>query len=336
MYYSKSQLVGLSLALLTGAFSASAAETQWKQPIIDMHVHIAGVTAEGEFEWYSPVPPNPFTGQPTGKFTEDGLMHYIFDELERYRVVKAVVSSNLHHTARALKAYPDVVIPAVVLGGGAPRQDDSLTGAQRLFDPTVEALRKEIQGGRVRMLGEIFPEYFGARLTDQRYEPYYSLAEEMDIPVAMHTGLAAAPIQVEAAGLRTVYRGDFGNPAGFEAVLNAHPRLRVYLMHAGHPYFAETYAILQSYPHVYVDIAYIAYLLPGKEFHRYLKQLIESIQGMDKRVMFGTDVYLWREGVKATIDAIEAADYLTRQQKADIYCNNAARFLRLDERICSR
>jgi predicted TIM-barrel fold metal-dependent hydrolase len=35
------------------------------------------------------------------------------------------------------------------------------------------------------------------------------------------------------------------------------------------------------------------------------------------------------------VDAILDADFLTDQQKADILCNNAARFLRLGEDVCS-
>ena len=69
-------------------------------------------------------------------------------------------------------------------------------------------------------------------------------------------------------------------------------------MHSGHPYFAETYGILQAYPNVYTDVAYINYYLPRAEFHRYLKSLIDAVPGVDKRIMFGTDVYLWKEGIK--------------------------------------
>jgi hypothetical protein len=36
----------------------------------------------------------------------------------------------------------------------------------------------------------------------------------------------------------------------------------------------------------------------------------------------------------AGVDAILAADFLSADQKADILCNNAARFLRLDNSVC--
>ena len=38
--------------------------------------------------------------------------------------------------------------------------------------------------------------------------------------------------------------------------------------------------------------------------------------------------------IEMGIDAIVAAEFLTPEQKNDILCNNAARFLRLDAAIC--
>ena len=42
--------------------------------------------------------------------------------------------------------------------------------------------------------------------------------------------------------------------------------------------------------------------------------------------MFGSD---FRDQLSEGIDAILSADFLTAEQKADILCNNAARYLRL-------
>jgi predicted TIM-barrel fold metal-dependent hydrolase len=47
--------------------------------------------------------------------------------------------------------------------------------------------------------------------------------------------------------------------------------------------------------------------------------------------MFGSDQMFWPEAIGMAVDAIEAADFLTREQKADIFHNNAARFLRLPD-----
>jgi predicted TIM-barrel fold metal-dependent hydrolase len=48
--------------------------------------------------------------------------------------------------------------------------------------------------------------------------------------------------------------------------------------------------------------------------------------------MFGSD---FPDQVGPGIDAIVAADFLNPDQKADILCNNAARFLRLNASTCN-
>jgi predicted TIM-barrel fold metal-dependent hydrolase len=48
--------------------------------------------------------------------------------------------------------------------------------------------------------------------------------------------------------------------------------------------------------------------------------------------MFGSD---FPDQVSAGIDAITTATFLTDEQKADVLCNNAARFLRLNALVCA-
>ena len=64
-------------------------------------------------------------------------------------------------------------------------------------------------------------------------------------------------------------------------------------------------------------------------YYRYLNSLVEG--GFGKRIMFGSD---FPDQIEMGIDAIVAAEFLTPEQKNDILCGNAARFLRLDAAIC--
>jgi predicted TIM-barrel fold metal-dependent hydrolase len=41
-------------------------------------------------------------------------------------------------------------------------------------------------------------------------------------------------------------------------------------------------------------------------------------------------VFAWVEAIDLAIEGIESATFLTKEQKRDIFYNNAARFLRLD------
>jgi predicted TIM-barrel fold metal-dependent hydrolase len=99
-------------------------------------------------------------------------------------------------------------------------------------------------------------------------------------------------------------------------------------MHAGWPMLDEMVGLLYAHPQVYVDIALINWELPRAEFHAYLRRLVES--GFDKRIMFGSDLTMWPEAIGLAIEAIESAEFLTHEQKRDIFYNNAARFLRID------
>ncbi len=83
-----------------------------------------------------------------------------------------------------------------------------------------------------------------------------------------------------------------------------------------------------AHPRVYVDVAVIDFAWPRAEFHSYLKRLVNA--GMGKRIMFGSDQMVWPEAVDVAIEAIEQAEFLSAEQKRDIFYNNAARFLRLE------
>jgi hypothetical protein len=152
------------------------------------------------------------------------------------------------------------------------------------------------------------------------------LAEELDIPVGIHTGLGPPSTPNQCC---PEFRNTLGNPALLEDVLIRHPKLRVYLMHAGYPYLQETKAIMHMYPQVYADLGAIVWLRPREEFHEYLQALVRA--GFGKRLMFGSDQMVWPEGIGMAIEGIESASFLTEEQKRDIFYNNAVRFLRLDE-----
>lgn len=86
-----------------------------------------------------------------------------------------------------------------------------------------------------------------------------------------------------------------------------------------------------GHPNVYVDIAALENhtIGPREGYDRYLRALVES--GFGKRIMFGSE---FTNPFGAGVDAILAADVLRADHKADILCENAARFLRLATSVC--
>ncbi len=279
-----------------------------KLPIIDMHLHALNL-GEGEAP-----PMNPVTKKPSAAATNAAIREASLAALTRYNIVKAVTSGPLETVTTWQEAAPDRIIPGLYVSTGDPL-------------PDLAKLRADIQAGRVKVLGELALQYMGLSPADPQLEPYYALAEELDIPVGIHTGLAArgTPYQPCCPNFRV----PLGNPLLVEEVLIRHPKLRVYLMHAGGPFLEETKAIMGIYPQVYADLGVIDWIIPREEFHSVLQSLVRA--GFGKRLMFGSDQMVFPEAIGMAIEGIESATFLTEEQKRDILYNNAVRFLRLEE-----
>ena len=190
----------------------------------------------------------------------------------------------------------------------------------------VEEFQDLVQEEVFGVLGELGLQYFGIGPDDTRLGPYYAALEEMSVPLALHTGLGppGAP-HTFAPRFRTT----LGRPSLLEPVLVRHPNLKVYLMHAGWPYLAETVAMMYIYPKLYADIGVLAWALPTPAFHEALQKLVNA--GFGDRLLFGTDQMLWPGALGLAIEKLKAAPFLTDQQRRDILYNNAASFLELNE-----
>jgi predicted TIM-barrel fold metal-dependent hydrolase len=273
-----------------------------------VHVH----AYEKDERWTLKVP-NPRTGQPMTARTEREHMQATLAEMKKYNIVKAVVSNHYPAVLRWQAASPDRII--VSYGFDDPATVD------------LAFVRREHAAGRLKVLGELGLQYEGVSPNDPKMEPIWALVEKLDIPVGLHTGLAPSRTPYMCC---PKFRNALGNPALLEEVLIRHPRLRIYLMHAGFPYEQETIAIMHMYPQVYADLGVLDWNRPREEFHEYLRTLIRS--GFGKRLMFGSDQMVWPEAIGLAVEGIESASFLTEEQKRDIFHNNAVRFFRLDRK----
>jgi predicted TIM-barrel fold metal-dependent hydrolase len=281
-------------------------DTNKKLPIIDMHLHSFPAAYMGEANI-----PNPVTGKPSGAASDEELMQATLMEMRRYNIVKAVTSGPLEVMYHWKSKEPKRIIGGVHF--------DEVTSL-----PDVEQLRQQFIAGRLGALGELAAQYVGLPLSDSLFEPYLALAEELDIPVGVHTGLGPPGTPYTCC---PKFRVTYGNPILLEEVLVRHPKLRLYIMHGGWPYLEGTKTIMAVYPQVYADLAVINWIIPREEFHEYLRGLIRA--GLGKRLMFGSDQMVWPEAIGMAIEGIESATFLSKEQKRDIFYNNAARFLRL-------
>ncbi|MCI0445392.1 amidohydrolase family protein [bacterium] len=305
----------MKIRILIVVLSMSFASASYAQknesnplPVIDVHVH---VYAKDE-RWVHKVP-NPLTGQPMTATNEQAHMQATFDEMKKYNIVKIVGSNDYQAALRWRAALPDHIIPSY--GFDDPSTVD------------LEFLRNEHAAGRLKSLGEIGTQYEGIAPNDAKMERIFSLAEELDIPVGIHIGLSKPGIAYETS---PKYRATLSNPLLLEEVLIHHPKLRIYVMHAGWPMLDQMVALMWAHPQVYVDTGVIDWAVPRKEFYAYLQRLIDA--GFGDRVMFGSDQMVWPETIGMGIESIESAAFLTEEQKRDILYNNAVRFFRLDKK----
>jgi len=299
-------------------------------PVIDVHVH----AMDESFPGGGPMCPNeskflasdPKTKEApfgwdvencTPKLYPSEKGQYLKDmkaEMERLNVT-AVVFGDEAGVKKWQDAIPGRVIPGTSFSEG-------MTPGARV---PLDKLRQEFTTGGFKVMGEIGLQYEGLSPSDPSVDKYFALAEELDIPVAIHMGTGGSG---RANITSPKFRGSMGNPLLLEDLLARHPKLRVQVMHAGYPLIDNMLTLLQANSHVYVDVAGLIWSYPLKEVNRYIERLVDA--GFEDRVMFGTDQMEWPKLMAYSISLIQNADYLTPEQKRDILYNNAARFLRLD------
>ena len=298
-------------------------------PIIDVHAH-----AMDDASWAQPMCPNTskFTASdpkgpeaPFGWVQEEcspklypaatgQYMKEVLAEMERLNVT-AVVFGDPAGVQKWRDAAPARVIPGTAFNRGM--QPGALV--------PVDELRSLFTKGGFKVMGEIGLQYQGLSPSDMSVDQYFALAEELDIPVAIHMGTGGSG---RANITSPKFRASMGDPLLLEDLLARHPKLRVQVMHAGYPMIDNMLALLQASSHVYVDLAGLIWSYPIKEVNRYIERLVNA--GFQDRVMYGTDQLGWPKLMTYSISIIQNADYLTTEQKRDILYNNAARFLRLD------
>jgi uncharacterized protein len=248
--------------------------------------------------------------------TDELLREESLATLER-RNIFAVTSGPLTNVRAWREAAPDRIMPAHAFG-----DPDS---------PTVEEFRRLVNNRELALFAEVSPQYEGVTLDDPRWEPYFALAEELDVPVGVHLGEGppGGPYWTGPS-----YRARLTSPFQLESVLIRHLRLRLYVMHYSSPLVDEMIAVLYAHPQVYVDIAGNSWSAPRPQFYGQLKRLVDA--GFIKRIMWGSDQMVWPRAIEIAIDTIQTAPFLSDEQKRDIFYNNAARFLRLSQETIAK
>ncbi len=226
--------------------------------------------------------------------------------MDEYNVVLGVVSGEIDDVRMWTAAGGGRMIAGLLLW--------------RPEDMAFSEVKSLLETGEVKVLGELAFQYEGIPIDDPSIDPLLALAHELDIPVHVH---------VDGLGGRPDFPIHLGNPLRVGKVMRKYPGLRIYLENAGWPFLEEVTSLMYQYPSVYADLSTILHLPPRPVAYHYVKGLMDN--GLGKRLMFGSDQMIWPEVIGENIELIEAADFLTEEQKRDILYNNAARFLRLTD-----
>jgi len=275
--------------------------------IIDMHMH-TGLPHAVPAGTPALCRPEPCEGKGQATVNPTELMEKTLAAMDQYNIVKGFLSGvDWSAVQEWTTAAPErfIASPFILTAGGSD----------------LEKLRSEYESGSFSGMGEIGAQLTGVPPNDPSLEPYFQLAEERDLPVLIHT-LGIGPYMPH-------FSSAAGSPLLLEEVLVSHPKLRLFVENAGYPYRDEMIAMMYQYPQLYADVSTITWVIPRIAFYDYLEALVRA--GLGKRLMFGSDQMVWPEKIGAAVEAIEQAPFLTDEQKQDIFYNNAARFLRLED-----
>lgn len=315
-----------ALLLLVMTVPARAQETTKRPPIIDVHVHAMKLNPNFTNDlcpWFLKDMPGADPHEEAPSFfnsdcvtplkpakSDADMQKILIEKAERLNVIM-VASGDAEILHNWHEAAPDRFIPSL--------------GISNADEMTVEAFEDSLSNGFYKVMGEVAPQYQGMSPSDMSLDAYFGVAEKLEIPVGIHMGTGGnGMININ----NPKYRASLGRPFLLEDMLARHPKLKIWVMHAGYPMIDEMIALMGANAYVYVDLAGFIWSYPLEEIHAYLRRLVQA--GFGKRILYGTDLLIWPDLLETSIGVIESANYLSEEQKRDIFFNNAVRFFKLD------
>lgn len=319
----------LSILICSSFFLYAQKENQNNHlPIIDVHVHASKVNHEWapfkcpwELTSMPGADPNDKT-IPEGK-TDclDPIMIAKNDSDLQEEVIKRIIDWNM-----TIFAFGDAEILHSWVKAAPKGRIIPGIGIDDVTKMSVKAFRDSLSNGFYKVMAEVAPQYSGKSPSDPAFDPYFAVAEELNIPVGIHMGTGG---NGNVNMYNPKYRASMGNPFLLEELLARHPKLKIWVMHAGYPMADEMIALMGANAYVFLDVAGFIWSYPLDEVHYYIKRLIQA--GFEKRMMYGTDFFMYPRLFETGFGVIENAQYLSDDQKRDILFNNAALFFRMDK-----
>src|SRR5688500_12402707 len=295
----------IPLALIPAIASAQSL-SPYRGPIIDVHLHAH--TSES----LAQPAPNPATGQMSPKTAEEHMTRSLAIMKERNVVLGIVSGSSVAAVEPWDAAAPDRIMKGI--GVDDPSTFMKPQDLDRLF-----------REKRLDVLGEVAAQYAGYSPSDPEFDAYWAVAAKHGVPVGIHTGGAPPRTPYTCC---PKFRLKLGDPLLLEDMLVKYPTLKVYVMHAGGFFPQNALMLMMMYQHVYVDISTLTWTpIVGDLLEPFLAEA--KRRRLLHRVMFGSVQMRWPEAIALAIDRVNRLSFLTVEEKADIFYDNAAKFLGL-------
>lgn len=157
---------------------------------------------------------------------------------------------------------------------------------------------------------KIYPTYHYHYANDARMYPLYAKAQELGLPMLVHTG-------------SSVFKGariKYGDPLLLDDVAIDFPELNILMAHAGRPFWYEqAFWMARRHPNVYLEVSG----LPAKNLLEYFPRLEE----LADKVVYGSD-WPGNPDLRRNVEAICALPISKEARQAILY-GNAAGILKL-------
>jgi predicted TIM-barrel fold metal-dependent hydrolase len=163
-------------------------------------------------------------------------------------------------TARFAHAHPDKLIGFMSVH---PDEDDAVQEIERCVHDL---------GLRGIKLG---PNYQGFDPLSSSAFNVYAAAQRLGLPILFHQGTSP----MRTAPLR------YAHPLVMDEIAMAFPELRIVMAHVGHPWHADTIAVIRKHPHVYADISAQCY----RPWSHYTGLRLATEWGVLEKLLFGSD-----------------------------------------------
>ena len=157
---------------------------------------------------------------------------------------------------------------------------------------------------------KIYPTYQHHYANDPRMYPLYAKAQELGLPMMVHTG-------------SSIFKGariKYGDPLALDDVAIDFPDLKILMAHSGRPFWYEqAFWMARRHANVYMEVSG----LPAKNLLEYFPRLEE----LADKVIYGSD-WPGNPDLKRNPNAIRALSISEAAKQAILY-GNAARILKL-------